>query len=247
MNHLISVIWPFFSMRNLRSRLVVVMGFMVMLARGFGVEPKIVEGPLFAEAQRQFREMKSTGYQHKTEVDEKAQSYRYDCVGFVAYALKQAAPQARASAFKALEIAPGRIPSPPKYVAFFESLVQTPQVGWQVISRVQDLRPGDVVAWEYKTAISSGHAVIVASVPLSAEEGTWVVKVYDSTSSPHGEDTRPQDSRTTVFTASGKKSGLGHGMMAFSADPSTGAITGYRWSPKSKTKIVTIVAARAKS
>jgi hypothetical protein len=222
---------------------------MIILGSGLGIcaENAVEQGPLFAEAQRQFASMTRTTYQHKTQVDLKAQTYRYDCVGFVAYALKQAAPQARASAFKALEIAPGRIPSPPMYVAFFQSLVQTPQVGWQVISRVQDLRPGDVVAWEYKTAISSGHAVIVASVPLSAEEGTWVVKVYDSTSSPHGEDTRPQDSRTTVFTASGKKSGLGHGMMAFSADPSTGAITGYRWSPKSKTKIVTIVAARAKS
>lgn len=234
-------------MRNLRSCLVVAMGCVVMLARGFGVEPNIEEGPLFDEAQRQFREMKSTGYQHKTEVDEKAQSYRYDCVGFVAYALKQAAPQARASAFKALEIAPGRIPSPPKYVAFFQSLVKTPQLGWQAVTRLQDLRPGDVVAWEYKTATSSGHAVIIASIPVAVEDGTWVVKVYDSTSSPHAEDSRPQDSRTTILAASGKKSGLGHGMMAFSADTVTGSITGYRWSPKSKTKIVAIAAARAKS
>jgi len=211
-------------------------------------EPAAVEqGPLFAEAQRQFREMKSTGYQHKTEVDGKTQSYRYDCVGFVAYAMKRVTPQARASAFKALEIAPGRIPSPPKYVTFFQSLAKTPQEGWQAVNKVSDLRPGDVVAWEYKTATSSGHAVIVGSVPVMGEEGTWVVKVYDSTSSPHGDDSRPQDPRAEVLESSGKRSGMGHGMMAFSADPVTGAITGYRWSPRSKTKITPIAAARPKS
>lgn len=223
------------------------MGCMVMLAGGFGEEPKIEEGPLFAEAQRQFREMKSTGYQHKTEVDGKAQSYRYDCVGFVAYALKQAAPQARTSAFKALEIAPGRIPSPPKYVAFFQILAKTPQQGWQAVSKVKDLRPGDVVAWEYKTATSSGHAVIIASVPVDLGEGIWSVKVYDSTSSPHADDSRPQDVRAEVLPQTGKRSGLGHGVMAFSADPATGAITGYRWSPQSKTKITPIAAGRPRS
>jgi hypothetical protein len=220
---------------------------MVMLAGGFGEEPKIVEGPLFAEAQRQFAGMTGTAYQHKTEADEKARTYRYDCVGFVAYALKQAAPQARASAFKALEIAPGRIPSPPKYVAFFQSLAKTPQQGWQAVNQVKDLMPGDVVAWEYKTATSSGHAVIIASVPVDLGGGIWSVKVYDSTSSPHGDDSRPQDPRAEVLESSGKRSGLGHGMMAFSADPVTGAITGYRWSPRSKTKITPIAAACPKS
>lgn len=205
------------------------------------------ECPVFREAKRQFAEMTQTAYQHKTQVDLKARTYRYDCVGFVAYALKQAAPQARASAFKALEIAPGRIPSPPKYVKFFQSLAKTPQEGWQVVNKVTDLRLGDVVAWEYKTATSSGHAVIIASVPVDLGGGIWSVKVYDSTSSPHGDDSRPQDPRAEVLESSGKRSGLGHGMMAFSSDPVTGAITGYRWSPRAKTKITPIAAARPKS
>jgi len=205
------------------------------------------DSPVFREAKRQFAEMTQTAYQHKTQVDLKARTYRYDCVGFVAYALKQAAPQARASAFKALEIAPGRIPSPPKYVAFFQSLAQTPQEGWHVVHKAGDLRPGDVVAWEYKTATSSGHAVIIASAPMEQGDGTWLVKVYDSTSSPHGDDSRPLDLRAEVLEATGKRSGLGQGMMAFSADPVTGAITGYRWSPRSKTTITPIAAARPES
>lgn len=224
-----------------------VLGCVAAFVRVNGAQPEVAEGPLFREARRQFAVMTRTAYQHKTQVDVKTQTYRYDCVGFVAYALKQAAPQARASAFKALGIAPGRIPSPPKYVAFFQSLAKNPQQGWEAVNQVKDLMPGDVVAWEYKTATSSGHAVIIASVPVDLGEGIWSVKVYDSTSSPHADDSRPQDERAEVLAASGKRSGLGHGVMAFSADPATGAITGYRWSPKSKTKITPIAAGRPRS
>ncbi len=52
------------------------------------------EAPLLAEAEHQFKSMTTTLYQHKTEVDRTAGSYRYDCVGFVSCALKHAAPQA---------------------------------------------------------------------------------------------------------------------------------------------------------
>ena len=111
-------------------------------------EPSTTAGPLFQEATRQFEEMTSTLYQHKTQVDRATGSYRYDCVGFVSYALKQVAPQARESAFKSLDIKPGRIPSPLQYRAFFASLAEKPQPGWQAITKVSALRPGDVVVWE---------------------------------------------------------------------------------------------------
>lgn len=202
---------------------------------------------MFQEATRQFQEMKSTLYQHGTRVDWAAGSFRYDCVGFVSYALKEAAPQARESAFKALGIKPGRIPTPGKYASFFASLAEKPQPGWQAVARAADLRPGDVVAWERVTATSNGHAVVIASVPVEGPDGTWVVEVYDSTSSPHGDDSRPDDARAEVLATSGKRSGLGHGRMAFAADPATGALTGYRWSPKAKTNTFPIAAGRPTS
>lgn len=201
-------------------------------------------GPVFHEAVRQFKTLTSTLYQHKTQVDPKTGSHRYDCVGFVSYALKQAAPQARESAFKALGIKPGRIPSPGLYATLFASLAEKPQPGWEAVAKASDLRPGDVVAWERITATSNGHAVVIASVPAAGPDGTWVVEVYDSTSSPHGDDSRPNDERAEVLATSGKRSGLGHGVMVFTADPVTGALTGYRWSPKSKTTIVRIGAGR---
>ncbi|MBX7104719.1 MAG: CHAP domain-containing protein [Gemmataceae bacterium] len=202
---------------------------------------------MFHEAAKQFKTMKTTRYQHKTEVDQASGSYRYDCVGFVSYALKQAAPQARESAFKALDIKPGRIPTPGKYAAFFAGLAEKPQQGWQPVSKASELRPGDVVAWERKTATSNGHAVVIASIPVAGPDDTWVVTVYDSTSSPHADDSRKTDERAEPVNEGGKRSGLGHGVMAFTADPKTGVLTGYRWSPKAKTDTCPIAAGRPTS
>lgn len=212
-----------------------------------GAELPTSAGPLFHEATNQFKAMTITLYQHQTRVDRTAGSYRYDCVGFVSYALKQAAPQARESAFKALDIKPGHIPTPAMYVAFFASLAAKPQPGWTAVSKASELRPGDVVAWEQITAKANGHAVVIASVPVEGSEGTWVVKVYDSTASPHGDDSRPNDQRAEQLATSGQRSGLGHGVMAFTADPTTGALIGYRWSPKSKANNVPIAAGRPTS
>lgn len=212
-----------------------------------GAEAPTPAGPLFHETTNQFKAMTTTLYQHQTRVDRTAGSYRYDCVGFVSYALKQAAPQARESAFKALAIKPGRIPSPPHYRAFFASLSEKPQPGWQAVTNVSELRPGDVVVWERKTKTSSGHAVVIGGAPVAGPDGAWVVEVYDSTASPHGDDSRPSDPRAEVLATNGQRSGLGRGLMAFTADPATGALTGYRWSPKSKTNTVPIAAGRPTS
>ena len=198
-------------------------------------------------AKREFETMKTTLYQHKTQVDVAAGDYRFDCVGFVSHALKKAAPEAWASAFKTLGLAKGRIPSPGGYRKFFAGLAEKPQPGWEPVLQVSALRPGDVVAWEYKTERSSGHAVIIGAAPVKVPDGSWTVEVYDSTSSRHANDTRAKDPRAQVLAVTGKPSGLGHGTMAFVADPATGVLVGYRWSPTGKQRKVPIAAGRPKS
>jgi hypothetical protein len=188
--------------------------------------------------------MKTTLYQHRTQVDWEAGSYRYDCVGFVSYALKRATPEAWATIVKATGLAKGRIPSPPRYRTFLASLAKQPQPGWRAVTKAAELRPGDVVAWEHKTETSSGHAVILGGVPVPAPDGAWLVEVYDSTSSPHSEDSRPTDPRAEVLASSGRRSGLGHGVMVLLADPASGALTGLRWSTKAKALTVPIAAGR---
>ena len=202
------------------------------------------EGPLLIEAKSQFSTMKTTLYQPRTEVDRDAGSYRYDCVGFVSYALRRATPQAWSSVVAVTGIAKGRIPSPPKYQAFFAGLAEAPQPGWKVVAKASDLRPGDVVAWEHKTETAVGHAVILASVPAEGPTGAWRVEVYDSTGSPHTDDSRPGDERAQALASNGRRSGLGHGIMVLMADPVTGVLTGLSWSLKAKPVTVPIAAGR---
>lgn len=204
---------------------------------------KAEESPLLAEAKQQFGTMKSTFYQYRTEVNQEAGSYRYDCVGFVSYCLRTKTPEAWATVFKETGINKGRIPSPPKYQVFFASLPEKPQPGWQAVPKASDLHAGDIVAWDHKTKTAVGHAVILASAPIKQDDGSWRVEVFDSTGSPHTDDSRPGDERAHPLP-SGKRSGLGRGVMVLIADPGTGALTGLRWSLKADTVIVPIAAGR---
>jgi hypothetical protein len=212
-----------------------------------GGEPPAVCGLLFHEATNEFRTMNTTVYQHKTQVDRDAGSYRYDCVGFVSYALQRAAPLAWATTAKVTGIAKGRIPSPLRYLAFFAGLAEKPQPGWKAVTNASELRPGDVVAWEHKTETAVGHAVVIGSTPVPGPDGSWLVEVYDSTSSPHSDDSRPNDQRAQVMESTGRHSGLGHGVMVLTADPVSGALIGLRWSTEAKAITVPIAAGRPTS
>ena len=220
----------------------------IALVGGLGAaETPPVGAPLFREATHEFSTMTVTLYQHQTRVDRAAGSYRYDCVGFVSYALKQAAPQAWASAVKVTGIAKGRIPSQPRYREFLAGLAGKQQPGWEAVTKGSELRPGDVVAWEHKTETSVGHAVIIGKAPVQGPDGSWLVEVYDSTSAPHGDDSRANDPRAQILESTDRRSGLGHGVMVLIADPASGALTGLRWSPKGKVITVPIAAGRPTS
>jgi hypothetical protein len=188
--------------------------------------------------------MTSTFYQYKTEVDREAGSYRYDCVGFVSYCLRVRTPDAWATVFKETGIGKGRIPSPPKYQAFFAKLAEKAEPGWQAVPKISDLRAGDIIAWDHRTKTAVGHAVILAGTPIKDAEGSWKVEVFDSTGSPHTDDSRPSDKRAQPLPSNGKRSGLGRGTMIFIADPATGALTGLRWSLKGEAVTVPIAAGR---
>lgn len=209
-----------------------------------GVEEKPFIGPLYREATNEFSRLKLTRYQHETHVNVSEGSYCYDCVGFVSYALKTATPRAWASVVRAAELPPHRIPSPPRYRTFFAGLIAHPEPGWEAVTNAVRLCPGDVIAWEHKTATAVGHAVIIGSIPKQMADGSWQVEVYDSTSSPHDQDSRPDDPRAHVLASSGRRSGLGHGVMFIVGDQVTGALTGLRWSSKSKVVTVPIAAGR---
>ena len=91
-----------------------------------------------------------------------------------------------------------------------------------------------MVSWDYKTERATGHTVIIASLPKQAADDRWEVLVYDAISTPHAADFRPTDERAQIYDVTGRRSGLGFGTMALTADPATGALTGYRWTTKGK-------------
>lgn len=199
--------------------------------------------PVLAEAQHEFTTMTATRYQHHNVEDAAAGTYFYDCVGFVTYALGQAAPVARATIMTKFSIRPGRVPSPGLYVKLFDQLDGS-QAGWAAVHRVADLLPGDIVSWSYDAAVSSnepghdhaarGHAFVVAAAPQADGASTFLVQVFDSTASPHG----PNDSRRTnpknLPGPNGKPSGLGTGTVRLDTG-AAGALVNVHWTPTSGT------------
>jgi hypothetical protein len=113
------------------------------------------------------------------------------------------------------------------------------------VTKVADLRPGDLVAIDYRNDqdTNTGHIVMVRRVkgtyvaPFDSlnfvGETQYAVEVADCTAEPHGmfgfgnyasfPDNRIVDSTT-------EHDGVGYGHMMFYASESTGAFTRYRWS-----------------
>jgi hypothetical protein len=112
------------------------------------------------------------------------------------------------------------------------------QRGFARIERIQDVRPGDILAILYPEDLSNtGHSMIVADLPEKADavsSGTdmmqqWKVTVIDSSASPHGrQDTRWRDGNK-------HRTGLGKGSVRLYVN-AAGEVIGYSWSfgPKSK-------------
>jgi len=198
-------------------------------------------GPLLGEAVREYTTMTATRYQHRNVENAEAGTYFYDCVGFVTYALSQAAPVADATIRHDYAIRADRVPAPGVYVRLFAALDGS-QAGWEPVTRVADLQPGDVVAWSYDNAVSSnepghdhsarGHAFVVAGLAQPSGSDSYLVQVWDSTGTPHG----PNDTRRTnpknLPDAGGKPSGLGSGTVRLDAGPD-GSLTTVHWTPTS--------------
>jgi hypothetical protein len=173
---------------------------------------------LLAEARGELAAMRDTQYQHETEVDAAKGEFYYDCSGFLDYALKRAAP----AAFRALPVtaSSGR----PLAQDFEHHLRQAGQGGdpWRSVSTVPALQPGDVIAWlatpDSKTR-DTGHVMIVLGTPTHnpRRSDEWLVKVADSTVSPHAQDSRTADD-----------DGLGTGTVGLVAD-GTGHPVGFYW------------------
>jgi hypothetical protein len=205
--------------------------------------------PVLAAVQKQFQTMSATRYQHMDQENAAAGTYFYDCVGMVTYTLRLAAPQATDALLTDLRIKPGYVPSPPHYVQWFTSLDTEPNPSWQEVSRVADVQPGDVLAWNLEANNPSstvpGHSVIAAGPPLLLSDGSFALLVYDSTATPHGPfDSRRTDPRNETGP-NGLPSGLGKGTIQLIPDATTGAPVSVAWTVGTAPTIAPIGIGRA--
>lgn len=155
--------------------------------------------------------MKSSKYQHRTDIDVPKGRLNCDCSGLLGYALSTSFPEA----FLALkgDLAPWK--SRPLAATFYETFDRVGVKGdgfWKKIPRLADARPGDLIAWrrpQLKKGKSTGHVCMVAGLPVVEADGRIRLRVVDSTDRPRTNDTR----------AAGQ-SGLGAGEMWFEVDDS---------------------------
>lgn len=195
------------------------------------------ESPVWNEAYRMFRNMRSTEYVHPPyTVDETNGNYRFDCLGFVDHVLMNAAP----AAYK--EIGKGANPSIESYAAAFNKLDTKSPVALQGTKIVHpaDLQPGDVCLWLKPSTLDTGHMWIIAGEPKINPKRTdeVLVRIFDSTGTVHTDDSR---------AGSAFKTGLGSGILGFMVD-NEGNPVGLYWEGGASTsageKDTTIVCAR---
>lgn len=176
------------------------------------------ENPVWSEAYRMFKNIRSTEYVHPPYTSDDATGvYKFDCLGFVDHVLMGAD---RASY---QEIGKNANPSIESYSAYFTRLdTKTPDaLGWTNVPHPADLKPGDICLWLKPSTLDTGHMWIIAGEPKvnPKRSDEVIVRIFDSTGTVHGDDSR---------TGSPFKTGLGSGILGFMVD-TAGNPTGLYW------------------
>ena len=156
-------------------------------------------------------QMKSTKYQHKTEINEKAGVWNCDCSGLIGHILRRHFPEAYL--YVDGPTFPNRVrPLAANYCETFIKYGQTERNGspWRKITKVSKLLPGDILAWKSLKIVkgkSTGHVLMIASTPELDKNGLYLVRIIDSTTGLHANDSRTKHTN-----------GLGSGNIWLSAD-----------------------------
>ncbi|MFE0510403.1 LamG domain-containing protein [Streptomyces sp. NPDC058964] len=138
-----------------------------------------------------------------------------------------------------------KVPEAADYCTAFTKGTAGPR--FQHISKVADLRPGDLIAVDYSGSDpdNTGHIVMVREVKgvftgnsVVDGETQYAVEIVDCTSDPHGVYGKASYAPypdTRMVDDVGNLQGVGIGHMMFYADNATGKFCRYRWSVNSST------------
>jgi len=143
--------------------------------------------------------------------------YIVDCSDYVDHLLQVANP----SAYLSLVNSSGSgKPTSEHYYHFFTGLTYKPRHYWNKVENVNQLQPGDILVFRNKknshTGVS-GHVMVVMNKPTRTQNA-FLVRVTDSASSGHSQDTRLPHT-----------SGIGIGTMQIKVNPDTGQPSAYAW------------------
>lgn len=158
--------------------------------------------------------LKTTVYNANTKVDIDKGVFEFDCSGMVNWILKDVAPNALA------ELKSDR----PRVIEYVKALKKIspnqPSAGWRRVAKIADAEPGDVIAWptpDWYPSEATGHMGVLVAKPEPVSGG-FLLRIADSTSYPHGDDSREGGT------------GFGYGTILITVDPSSGAGTGQGWT-----------------
>ena len=186
------------------------------------VSPVAPVSPVVVELRRLDARLRSTRYVHATRIDERAGRYDFDCSAMASFVLARSAPRAHAAVLR--RNGRGRPVARDFHDVIAAAPVDVPRDGWLRLTRVQDLRPGDIIAWRRPPTVASrntGHVAFVQEAPrrLDREGRRYLVRIVDSTSIPHGDDTRPRV----------HPSGFGYGNLTLFVETAGADPTAYGW------------------
>jgi hypothetical protein len=164
--------------------------------------------------------MRTSTYQHRTDVYEASGRFNFDCSGFLDYALQKVSP----SAYAQLPISrpSSRRPLAQDFYNLFSRRTTKSSSHWQHIRKLNHVHAGDIVAWLRpidNDSNNTGHVMLVRTEPrLNPQRSDEIlISVIDSTSSPHDQDSRHKG-----------QTGLGSGTIGILVDQNDEAIA-YRW------------------
>lgn len=182
-----------------------------------------------AEAESTFQSMKSTKYAHSYIENVATGYYQFDCVGFTDWNLRQSNLPAWTAMHQQLKIKPGYVPNPDSWYGFFTGKSGPLPPSWRNLTNIGAVQPGDYWLFTSNSAIRFvGHSVVAAGPAVRLADGSYALRVFDSTGSAHGPfDTRLTDPRAI------NNSGLGNGTMRVFTDQA-GQITSAAWSIDSR-------------
>jgi len=139
--------------------------------------------------------------------------YVVDCSTYVDNILETTHPDAYSTLINS---SGSEKPTTKEYYNFFSKLNDDSD-NWNKVDNVKELRPGDILVFRYKGSRTGGHVMVVMNTPKKTTN-SYTIRVADSASSGHSQDTR-----------AGHNSGIGIGTLQLKINPKTGEPSAYAW------------------